>query len=164
MEIVNDECYCCKIPPVLKMSKWEDHNHTLHLPKYHDPKICVFTAVVDYLACTKALRAKDKDKLFIITRRPFTPAVGVTVSGWVKTCMEQAGVDTTKYKTHSTRKASTSQAAAASMLLATILKAAGWASGSTFAQFYHLPVMDHSSFATAVLTPVTPSTHLNNQN
>ena len=122
---INNNCYCCKIAPVLKTSKWGDKDHTLHLPRFEDPKICVFKAVKDYLERTKQYRVSEDDQLFIITCRPYRPATGSTISGWVRTCMSEAGIDTQIYKTHSTRKAATSQAAEGSVPLGTILHAAG---------------------------------------
>ena len=156
----SDDCYCCRLPSKLKTSKWGKPYQVLHLPKYPEPKICVYEAVSHYLDRTATLRAKNKDKLFIISRKPHTPASRDTVSGWIKCAMKKAGIDTSVYTTHSTRKASTSQALK-SVPLATILKAAGWAGSQTFAQFYKLPVMGHHSFANAVLTTQVRPAHLN---
>ena len=162
MQITHGTCYCCKVPPILKTSKWDGKDHVLHLPKFEDTRVCVFTAVCDYLDRTAALRPPNCDKLFIISRRPFTAAAGSTISGWIKTCMTQAGIDTSVYTTHSTRKASTSKADV-SVPLVTILRAAGWASGHTFAQYYKLPMLNHMDFAAAVLNPVNQSPHFNAQ-
>ncbi len=154
-------CFCCNMPVMLKTGKYDKKEQVLHLPKYPDTKLCVFTTLEHYLEHTKPLR-KDEDKLFIITRAPYGPAAQSTVSGWVTTCMAQAGIDVSLYTTHSTRKASTSQASTKSIPLASILRAAGWSNADTFAAYYKLPVTDHSSFANAVLEPSTPgAVHVN---
>ncbi len=156
-------CFCCNMPSTLKTGKASKKEQVLHLPKFENEKLCVFTVLEHYLERTKPLR-RGQDKLFIITRSPYGPAAQSTVAGWIRTCMEQAGIDVSLYTTHSTRKASTSQASTMSVPLGTILRAAGWSNASTFAQFYRLPVMDHDTFANAVLQrPEAAATHFNEQ-
>ena len=64
--------------------------------------------------------------------------------------MEASGVDTTKFKAHSTRSAATSKI---SYYKPTdeILKHIGWSGGSTFQTFYNKPIIQEDSFAEAVL-------------
>ncbi len=159
-----EDCYCCQMPLQLKPSRQQDKEQVLHLPKYNVEKLCVHSAVTCYLEHTKPLCKSDSGPLFLITQKQFTPATGSTVSRWIREMMEQAGIDTSIYKTHSTRKSSTS-AAEASVPLATILRAAAWRSASTFAQYYRLPVVQHDQFAAAVLNPgvVAPISHINIQ-
>ena len=158
----NPDCYCCNLPAVLKTNKYGDKEHVVHLPVYKDPALCVYRAMKEYLRRTKPLRQKGSDQVFIISREPFTPAARGTISRWIKECMEASGIDVDIYTAHSTRKAATSAASEASVPLATILRAAGWASRHTFARYYQLPIVSHSEFADGVLTGVsTMSTHGN---
>ncbi len=153
--------FCCNMPVTLKTGKYGKKEQVLHLPQYIDRKLCVFTTLEHYLERTKPLR-KNEDKLFIITRAPYGPAAQSTVSGWITKCMAQAGIDVSLYTTHTTRKASTSQASSKSIPLASILRAAGWSNADTFAAYYKLPVIDQSSFANAVLDPSLPgAVHVN---
>jgi hypothetical protein len=64
--------------------------------------------------------------------------------------LSKAGVDTSIFKAHSIRAASTSAAADAGVSIPEILQAADWSSKSTFEQFYHKPV-GNSTFSDSVL-------------
>ena len=55
--------------------------------------------------------------------------------------MKDAGIDTTVFKPHSTRGASTSAAKALNVPVQVIMNTAGWRSDSTFAKFYDRPVL-----------------------
>ena len=68
----------------------------------------------------------------------------------MKSTLAQAGIDTTKFKAHSSRSTSLSTAYEAGGVLADIMQAADWSTVSTFTKFYHKPVCK-SSFANAVL-------------
>ena len=65
--------------------------------------------------------------------------------------MESAGIDISMFTPHSTRMAATSKAKAASILIQEILRTAGWSSSGTFDGFYDKPLMEESTFASAVL-------------
>ena len=68
----------------------------------------------------------------------------------MKSTLAEAGIDTTKFKAHSSRSASSSAAYEAGVALPDIMEAADWSTVSTFTKFYHRPVCK-SSFANAVL-------------
>ncbi len=159
----NGDCFCCNTPLTLKTSKPDDREQVIHLPKYVNKKLCVYSAVKHYKDRTEPLRKPNSQQLFIISRAPYTPAARDTVSGWIKAVMADAGIDTSLYTTHSTRKASTSQAADVAVPIGTIMKAAGWSNSHTFARFYRLPITEHDTFANAVLRPAPMTHHFNEQ-
>ena len=64
--------------------------------------------------------------LFLTHRKPFRRASTQTISRWVKNVMKISGIDTNKFKTHSTRHASTSAVFRAGLSIDTIKEAAGW--------------------------------------
>ena len=64
--------------------------------------------------------------------------------------MAKAGIDTTRFKAHSTRAAATSKAKATGLNMADILKAGVWSRESTFEQFYH-KLIQASTFGLNVL-------------
>ena len=78
-----------------------------------------------------------------------------TIARWLKTCLSDAGIDTSIFKAHSVRGASSSKAAATGITTADILQAADWSSEGTFQKFYHHPIqeklMDKSAFGRAIL-------------
>ena len=68
----------------------------------------------------------------------------------MKSTLAEAGIDTTRFKAHSSRSAFSSAAYEAGVALPDTMEAAGWSTVSTFIIFYHKPVCK-SSFANAVL-------------
>ena len=105
-----------------------------------------------YLRRTKSYRG-DKDQLLLTTVKPFKQASKATVSKWVLKSLKMAGIDTTKFSSHSTRAASTSLAAKM-IPLQSVMKAANWKNVSTFAKYYNKPVEDSQSFSQCVLDSV----------
>ena len=74
--------------------------------------------------------------------------------------MARAGIDTSVFKAHSTRSASTSKAATSGVAVPDILKLADWSlNTNTFEKFYYKPDED-SEFASLVLKN-RPSRKLN---
>lgn len=65
-----------------------------------------------------------------------------------------ARIDTDKFKSHSTRAASTSAARAMDIPIDHILVAAGWSSELMFQRFYHKPIPMLGVFADPVLSSV----------
>ena len=68
--------------------------------------------------------------------------------------MQKADVDTTVFKPHSTRAASTNKARTCNVSLPTIMKAASWSTDCVFNIFYNKPVQPQNfsdSFSHAIL-------------
>ena len=116
-----------------------------------DTKLCVFTVLEEYLKRTSALRGSCSQLLICYTK-PCGPASKDTIRRWIKEVMLQAGIDTTVFKPHSTRSASTSAAVSNNVPINDILMTAGWRSSSTFAKFYNKPVTHTNKFAEGVLS------------
>ena len=66
--------------------------------------------------------------------------------------MSLAGINTSKYKTHNTRAASTSHLASEHFDLKSIMQAAGWSNEETFQRFYNFDTdSDTFNFGSAML-------------
>ena len=118
-----------------------------------EPQICPVKALQCYQARSLKFRqAKQsiKNPLFIAVRKPHNPVKAATLGHWLKRVMEAAGIDTKVFSAHSTRGASTSKAHKVGVGTADILRAANWASASTFCRFYCKPVV-HNKFGLGVL-------------
>jgi hypothetical protein len=63
------------------------------------------------------------------------------MSGWIRSSLKAAGVDTTVFKAHSTRGAAASKALASGLSLDSILKAGQWSRESTFSKFYQRDIL-----------------------
>ena len=88
--------------------------------------------------------------VFLTSTKPHSPASSATIARWIKSALTEAGIDTTIFKAHSVRGASTSAAAEAGISIPEILEAADWSNQSTFERFYYRP-RKSVSFGTAVL-------------
>ena len=93
--------------------------------------------------------SKD-EKLFQNHQKPHGPITKGTLSRWLKKTLNKAGIDTVKYSSHSTRAASTSAAAKASLDITTIMKAASWSNAGTFKRFYNKEITE-PSFGNTIL-------------
>jgi hypothetical protein len=86
----------------------------------------------------------SETQLFTSFWKPHKRVASDTVSRWIKSVMKAAGIDTTHYKSHSTRSASTSTAARVGVMIDNILSCAGWSNCETFARFYNKPQLRYS--------------------
>ena len=84
--------------------------------------------------------------------KPYKVVSSATLSRWLKAALLFAGIDTSIYKGHSFRGASTSKAVNLGVPLHVILKAADWKNAGTFAKFYQRETSPVGQFAQAVLT------------
>ena len=94
--------------------------------------------VKHYLAVTRPFR-QGESQLFLSYIRPHKKVGTSTISRWILKMLEIAGVDVSLFRAHSTRGAATSASAKLGVSMSDIMKAAGWASDSTFARHYHRP-------------------------
>ena len=83
-----------------------------------------------------------------------------SIARWLKQGLEVAGIDTSIFKGHSTRGASSSKAASAGVAVSDILQAADWSTEGTFQRFYHRQSSDKSAFGKAVLTGKASNLHV----
>lgn len=138
------------IANVVKQSKAGTKQPIVKFEAYTiDERLCVVTVLREYIQRTAPLRGQNT-QLLLSYVKPFGPISRDTVSRWVKTVMQQAGIDTQKFKPHSTRAASSSAAKLKTVPLETILEAAGWSSDCVFAKYYDKNI-NKKSFALGVL-------------
>ena len=106
-----------------------------------DVCLCPVAALRAYESQTLPFRNMETDspqtRLFLSLIGKHTPVTSSTIARWLRTCLLEAGIDTSVFKAHSVRGASSSTAAWAGVSTADILKAADWSSEGTFQTFYH---------------------------
>ena len=122
--IMKDTVCIIHITTPLKHTRPGVYQAPVILPKYSDSRLCVVHTLCCYLERTMAVRGSET-QLLISFCKPHKSVSSDTVSRWMKSVMTAAGVDTTRYKSHSTRAASTSAAARAGALVDNILSCAG---------------------------------------
>ena len=102
-------------------------------------RICPYRTVREYLGRTSAFRGTQKH-LLLTTRGEHRPITRATMRRWLVELLQEAGVDTSRYGSGSTRAAATSKAFAEGAPLDMILSSGGWSRPSTFQRFYARPI------------------------
>ncbi|KAK3098029.1 hypothetical protein FSP39_015477 [Pinctada imbricata] len=96
------------------------------------------------------------DALLISFVKPHGEVSKDTIARWLKTVMQKAGIDISKFSAHSIRAASTSKAMQHNIPIEEILKTAGWSNSGNFAKFYQKQILDKKEkFGAAVLKAAT---------
>ena len=123
-----------------------------------DSLVCPMVTLKAYEERTEAFRAKlpveSRSRLFLSWIGQHSPVSSCTIARWLKSLMEEAGIDISLFKAHSVRGASCSTAAGAGVTTKDILDAADWSSEGTFQRFYcrNLKNNDRTTFGTTVLS------------
>ena len=81
-----------KLPTSLKVYSFEENTN-----------LCVVATLEEYLKRMKGWRGKDKSQLLLSFVKPHNHVVSLTISGWIKNVLREAGIDTEIFKGHSTR-------------------------------------------------------------
>ena len=121
-----------------------------------DSMLCVAKVLDQHIDRTSSLQGEEQ-QLFGSYAQPHHGVSKDTISRWIKTVTQQDGVDTTVFKPHSTRAASTSKAHGCNVSLPAVMKAASWTSDCVF----NKPVQPQNllvSFSHAILS-ATVKTH-----
>lgn len=135
---------------LLKQSSPKIKAPFVKLLAFSKPELCVVTTFNYYLLRTENLR-NCENQLFISFVRPHRPVSRDTISRWLKSVLQSAGIDTSVFKAHSTRAASVSAANRNNVSVQEILSTAGWTNTGTFGKFYNKSLSEAASFADSVL-------------
>lgn len=150
-----DTSYNFCIDQLVKQSAPGREQPVLFIPRFMaDSRLCVATILDEYLDRTSSLRGEEQ-QLFISYVKPHHGVSKDTIARWIRTVMQKAGIDTTLFKPHSTRAASTSKAHSCNVSLSAVMKAASWRSDCVFNTFYNKPVQPQqlsASFSQAILS------------
>lgn len=146
------DSYILQYSDLLKQTKPGKSNPVALLKAYPvDRRLCVMFTLKEYLKRTESIR-DSATSLFLSYVKPHNSVSRDTISRWLRVVMSNAGIDCTKFKTHSIRSASASKAKLQFVPIEQILKVAGWSNTKTFGLYYDKPVkVDQNSFSDAVL-------------
>lgn len=132
-----------KIQDKVKQTRPGKHLQDLCFKAYApDRRRCIITYLRHYLTLTESLRGSDK-QLLISFAKPHKPVSRDTISRWLKSVLESAGIDTSVFTAYSVRSASTSAAQSKGASMDQVLTAGGWSAASTFGKYYNKPIMRH---------------------
>ena len=95
---------------------------------------------------------RPDDRLLISFVKPHGEVVCDIVHRWNLVVTKEVGIDTTKFKAHSTRSAASSAALRNKVPIAAIRRAGMWRNENTFAKLYNRPIDSvDNDFARGVL-------------
>ena len=125
-----------------------------------DKRLCPVETLKIYEERTAFFRdSSGENRVFRSFISKHGPVTSSTIARWLKTCLQKAGIDTSKFKAHSTRVAAATKAAMSGLTVDEIMKAADWSSEGVFQKFYYRP--QHSGkFGSAVLAASTSKSHV----
>ncbi|XP_033231989.1 uncharacterized protein LOC117182972 [Belonocnema kinseyi] len=141
-----------RIAQRIKTSKVNKAQPCLVIPFFKDqPPLCVASTLKVYINRTSDFR-NSVDELFLTCKKPFRAATRQFLARRLKVTLDKSGIDTSLFKAHSTRHASTSAANRQGLNIDHIRQTAGWSNkSSVFAIFYNKPVHDKAKYAQAIL-------------
>lgn len=152
-----DRMICTKESITFKMKVLLKHNQlgqpldavTLFAyPK--NKKLCIVRTITRYLERTSAVR-RGNTQLLLSYIAPYGPIARATLARWTLEALSLAGIDTIKYKAHSTRGAAASAARAMGASLTAIMRNASWKDARSFAVFYNKTINDPGQVQRAIL-------------
>ena len=111
----------------------------------NDRKLCPYTTLKHYMKVTEDLRGEPrKSQLLIGQIKPHKEVVKCTIAGWLKLLLSKSGINTTIFKAHSYRSASSSKAKVTGVPIEAILKTGNWSNSSVWQKFYDKPIRTSS--------------------
>lgn len=122
-------------------------SENIFYPYLDFPKLCVVSCMKVYEQKRSIFRPCNENQLLISFVKPYKAVCSATISRWVRTVMFEAGIDLSKFGTHSSRGAMASKVFWGGGSLSDILKAADWSNASTFVKFYLKPIEHVSNVA-----------------
>ena len=146
--VTADKCIVPIYDPI-KQTKSGKHLKPLQFKVYTESKLCVIQNLTVYLQRTRAVRTGEA--LFLSYQKPYHPVTRDTVTRWINSVMKSAGIDVTKYTTHSCRAAASSCALRKKVPIKRILDSCGWASESTFANHYRKRIQEDATIGDILL-------------
>ena len=138
---INPEKCVIPIYDPVKQTRRGKHMKPMEFKVYpEEEKLCVIHNLTEYLQKTRSVRRYSA--LFLSYQRPYHAITKDTVTRWVNDMMIRAGIDMTRYVTHSCRAAASSFAKKRLVPVKKIMNACGWSSEGTFANHYHKDIIN----------------------
>jgi len=108
------------------------------LPGSSDPDpLAIVSLLKSYLSQTASLRPQTCLQLFVSYCKPHKGVSSDTVSRWIKSVLQLAGIDISHFGSHSVRGAAASAALHANAPLDSVLTAGDWSTTQSFSRHYH---------------------------
>ena len=103
---------------------------------FSEEVLCPVACLDVYLKRTEPFRDSSRSRLFLTHIGKHEPVSKDTIRRWLKDLLGLAGINTTLYKGHSVRAASSSNDHRKGAMIKEILRKGGWSRESTWQNFY----------------------------
>ena len=113
--------------------------------------ICPVKTLRAYLDATHEMPARKRTDALFISSDGLHAITGETISKGVLALMSEIGIDTSKFKAHSTRSTAASTLVMEGMPMPEVLKRANWASAETFQRYYKRDFVDSDEKITNII-------------
>ena len=125
-----------------------------HYPE--NQKLWIVNCLKSYIGMRNALVKEEVKDLIISFGKPYKPVLHETTSRWIKSELTDAGVDTSVFKAHSCRSASSSKVKDIGVSLNEILKRGCWKSKHAFRTYYSRDIINEGNlnFEFDYVTPI----------
>ena len=147
--------------PWARRGRWEAPPKQLMFGAFpSDSRLCVMKCLRQYEMDTRTYRKNDPaspQPLFLLYVEPHKPVTSQRLANWLKEILGKAGIDTTVFKAHSVRGASSTAAAEKGVHIEDILHTADWSTNSTFRKFYYHPTQTSNYAQTLLQTRGEPT-------
>ena len=120
-----------------KQSRPSHHGTSFFFPSFEeDKRLCPVETLKVYEQRTALFcDSSGENRVFCSFIGKHGPVTSSTIARWLNTCLQKAGIDTTKFTAHSTRAAAATKAAMSGLTVDEIMKAADWSSEGVFQKF-----------------------------
>ena len=144
-----------------KQSRPSHHSVSFFFSKFEEDKcLCPVETLKAYEERTSSFRKDPREnRVFRSFIGKHGPVTSSTIARWLKSCLHKAGVDTSKFKAHSTRAAAATKAAMSGVTVEDIMKAADWSNEGVFQKFYYRP-QHLVEFGSSVLAASASKSHV----
>ena len=134
---------------------------SVFFPKFEEDKcLCPVETLKAYEERTSSFRKDSQEnRVFRSFIGKHGPVTSSTIARWLKSCLHKTGVDTSKFKAHSTRAAAATKAAMSGVTVEDIMKAADWSNEGVFQKFYYR-LQQLVEFGSSVLAASASKSHV----
>ena len=147
--------------PLSKQSRPSHHGTSFFFPSFEEDKgLCPVETLKVYEERTALFcNSSGENRVFRSFNGKHGPVTSSTIARWIKTCLQKVGINTSKFKAHSTSAVAATKVAMSGLTVDEIMKAADWFSEEVFQKFYYRP--QHSvEFGSAGLVASASKSHV----
>ena len=124
----------------------EGESKVIALKTYTEKVICPVNTIQQYIEQTTSIRSRESTKLFITKKGK--DASSDTLRRWIAITFTRLGIDTRRFKPHSTRATASSTLVKNGTKISEIIRMGNWSSANVFRRYYWRPMIETQDLPT----------------